>query len=145
MKLEGEIILIDKDPFEQKFLKEVLERLKYDVCVKYFPTAKDGYDYLRQTDIEIFLIISEMDFDRMNGLQLKEAINNHEHTKWKSAPFIFIANNLDKKTTDAAYKLDIHGFFKKPDNLWELTNMFSVIIQYWIMNWHPNKSETSYA
>lgn len=144
MKLEGEIILIDNDQFEYVFLEEALERLNYDVGVKYLKNETEGFEYLKQTDKEIFLIISEMDFEGANGLQFKKAIDAGPDTNWKSIPFVFIANSASKATIDEAYKHNIHGFFKKPARLEQLTDMFSVIIKYWILNLHPNKSETFY-
>jgi DNA-binding NtrC family response regulator len=144
MKLDGEIILIDNDKFENEFLVEALKRLNYDVGVVYLNTPKAGFEYLRQTKKEIFLIISEMDFDGMDGLELKKAINEEKNTQWKSIPFVFIANAATKATVNEAYKYDIHGFFKKPVKLDDLTDLFSAIIKYWILNLHPNKSDTFY-
>jgi PleD family two-component response regulator len=145
MKLDGEIILIDNDKFEYDFLIEALKRLNYDVGVVYLQTAKEGFDYLKQTKKDIFLIISEIDFDGMDGLALKKAINEEANTVWKSIPFVFIANEATKETVDAAYKHNIHGLFRKPPKLDSLTDLFSVIIRYWIMNLHPNKDESFYA
>lgn len=141
MKLDGEIILIDNDPFEYDFLKHALEILKYDVGVVYCKTAKDGFEYLKQTSKEIFLIISEIDFDGMDGMELKKALNDEVNTEWKSIPFVFIANSANTATVDEAYKHSIQGFFKKPRKLTDLTDLFSVIIKYWILNLHPNKPE----
>jgi DNA-binding NtrC family response regulator len=145
MKLDGEIILIDNDKFEYDFLLEALKTLNYDVGVVYLKTAREGFEYLKQTSKAIFLIISEMDFDGMDGLELKKAINAEVNTQWKSIPFIFIANEATKETINKAYKHEIQGFFKKPIKLEELTDLFSVIIKYWIKNQHPNKNEGFYA
>jgi DNA-binding NtrC family response regulator len=145
MKLDGEIILIDNDRFEFDFLKEALHRLNYDVGVVYFQTAIEGFEYLKQTQNEIFLIISEIDFDGMDGLALKKAINEEQNTHWKSIPFVFIANEATKETVDEAYKHEIHGLFRKPPKLEQLTDLFSAIIKYWMMNLHPNQGDNFYA
>lgn len=144
MKLEGEIILIDNYKFEYDFLKEAMHRLGYEVGVVYLKNAEDGYKYLLQTKKEIFLIISEMDFEGMDGLELKRTINEESNTQWKSTPFVFIANSASKTTIDEAYRYNIQGFFKKPRKFDQLTDLFSVIIQYWILNLHPNKGEAFY-
>ena len=70
IKLDGEIILIDNDIFEYDFLKDALETLHYEVGVVYLNTAKKGFEYLKQTKRQIFLIISEIDFDEMSGIDL---------------------------------------------------------------------------
>src|ERR1043165_4626217 len=111
MKLDGEIILIDNDKFEYDFLKEALNTLNYDVGVVYLQSAKDGFEYLKQTQKDIFLIISEIDFVGMDGLALKKAINDEGHTHWKSIPFVFIANEATTETVDEAYKYGIQGVF----------------------------------
>jgi CheY-like chemotaxis protein len=145
VKLNGEIILIDNDDFEKDFLKEALKLLNYDIEVVYLPTANAGFDYLKKTQKEIFLIISEIDFDEMGGLDLKKIINKEPNTKWKSIPFVFIANTATKEIVQDAYKHNIQGFFRKPTQFKELTDMFSVIIRYWIMNFHPSTNDTFYV
>ena len=78
MTLDGEIVLIDNDKFEKSFLQEIVKRLEYDVSIIYLRTAMEGYDYLKNTKKEIFLVISEIQFDTMNGLELKRKINNEK-------------------------------------------------------------------
>lgn len=141
----GELILIDSDQFEYELLKEVLHRLRYNVALVYFPTAGEGLDYLSKTKNEIFLVISELHFPGMSGYQLKQAINEVDETRWLSVPFIFIANSATKMDIDEAYKQNIHGIFKKPKQMKDLTHMFSVIIEYWMMNLHPHKSLHFYS
>jgi DNA-binding NtrC family response regulator len=145
MKLDGEIILIDNDKFEFDFLKEALRILNYDVRVVYLQTAKEGFEYLKQTKNQIFLIISEIDFDGMDGIALKKAINEEKNTHWKSIPFVFIANVATKATVDLAYQHEIHGLFRKPPKLEQLTDLFSAIIKYWMMNLHPYQDDSFYA
>jgi CheY-like chemotaxis protein len=144
MKLNGEIILIDNDEFEKEFLDSALKTLDYQVNVVYLKTAGEGFEYIKQTKKEIFLIISELEFQGMGGLELKKTINQEPNTHWKSIPFVFIANEATKATVDEAYKHNIQGLFKKPAHLEQLTDLFSVIIKYWIINLHPNKSAAFY-
>lgn len=144
MILDGEIILIDNDRFEYDFLKEALQRLDYTVDVVYLQNAKEGYEYLKRTKKEIFLIISEIDFNHSGGFALKDALNKDEDTRLKSIPFVFIANFISKPVVDAAYNYQIQGLFVKPAKINELTDLFSTIIKYWIINVHPNKSEAFY-
>lgn len=144
MKLDGEIVLIDNDKFENSFLQEIVKRLGYDVSIIYLRTAIEGYNYLKNTTKEIFIIISEIQFDTMDGLELKRKINKESDIQWKSVPFIFVSNHITKSIIDQAYKLDIHGFFQKPRELPDLLDLYSIIIKYWILNMHPNKNQSFY-
>jgi response regulator RpfG family c-di-GMP phosphodiesterase len=142
MKLKGEIILIDDEKYEKEFLEEVLKRLSYEVTVTYFDTAKKGLEYLQKTENDIFLIISDIKMFDMDGLKFKEALNNDPHARLKSIPFVFTTHHATSYYIDEAFKLNIQGFFKKPVELDQLTEMLSIIIKYWIVNLHPNRNET---
>jgi DNA-binding NtrC family response regulator len=137
-KLKGQIILVDDEQYEEDFLKESLDLLEYDVTVKYFNSAVDGLDYIRQTNDDIFLIISDIHLMPMSGIELKKAIDEDPMLKFKAIPFVFATTVATKDTIELAYKHNVQGFFEKPAGLEKLSYMLSTIIKYWIINLHPN-------
>jgi CheY-like chemotaxis protein len=144
MIINGEIILIDDEKFEEEFLNEALETLSYKVKVVYFDHAMAALNYIRDTNKDIFLIISDIHMGDISGIKFKEMLNSDPNTKLKSIPFVFTTNHASKKNIDEAYKHNIQGFFKKPVGLKNFTELFATIVKYWLINLHPNKGEFFY-
>jgi response regulator RpfG family c-di-GMP phosphodiesterase len=144
-KLKGQIILIDDEQYEEDFLKNCLSELNYEVEVKYFETATQALDYLKNSKEDIFLIISDLHMPGMSGLELKEKIDTDPDMKLKSVPFVFATTAPTREGIIQAYKHNVQGFFKKPVDLNELKSTISIIIRYWTTNLHPNKSDLKYV
>jgi len=140
-KLKGQIILIDDEQYEEDFLNNCLAELDYDVEVKYFGTATEAFAYLKSSKEDTFLVISDMHMPGMSGIELKEKIDSDPDTKLKSIPFVFATTAPTKEGIIQAYKHNIQGFFKKPVDLNDLKSVISVIVRYWSINLHPNKSD----
>jgi CheY-like chemotaxis protein len=74
----------------------------------------------------------------MNGLELRRKINETEHLRKKSIPFIFYSTTASEKAITEAYEMMVQGFFVKPSNLSEIKTMLKVIVDYWKLSKHPN-------
>jgi response regulator RpfG family c-di-GMP phosphodiesterase len=140
-KINGEIILIDDEVYEEEFLRDVLDRLNYSVKIKFFDNPKDGLHYITVTKERIFLIISDIHMPQMSGIELKETIEKNPAISLKAIPFVFASSMATKKNINAAYKHNIQGFFEKPSDFNKLTELFSTIIRYWLVNLTPGKTE----
>jgi CheY-like chemotaxis protein len=88
-RLSGKVILIDDQPVEKEILEIALEKLNVYVDLIYFTSAIEAFKYLKKTKDNIFIIICDMDMPKMNGLDLKRAIDADDHLKTKAVPFIF--------------------------------------------------------
>ncbi|MCD6013303.1 MAG: histidine kinase [Flavipsychrobacter sp.] len=143
-KLHGEIILVDDDEFELNFLKETLSNLSYEATIKYFNNARDGYGYIKETNNNIFLIICDIQMHPISGFKLKETIENDPEVKAKAIPFVFATTYATEENIELAYKYNIQGFFEKPTTPNKMVDFLSVIIQYWVINQHPNKNKHVY-
>jgi CheY-like chemotaxis protein len=109
--------------------------------VDYFPNAKDALDHLKKNAEEIFLIISDMNMPKMNGMEFKKAIDRDNYLRQKSIPFIFASSAPNRTEVLEAYQYRVQGFFKKPDTAEEQAKMLEKIIQYWISCIHPTKDD----
>jgi CheY-like chemotaxis protein len=137
-KLKGKLILIDDELYERELFKIGLEGLDYIIDFEYFNNAPDALEYLRKIDGEIFLIISDMSMPTMTGLDLKKAIDADDELKGKAIPFIFASNSILKDEVAAAYAYGVQGYFKKPPDMKETSEMLETIIRYWMISKHPN-------
>lgn len=141
MKIDGEIVLIDKDEFEVAFFEEILTKLNLSIGIKHFKTPVQGLDYLRTSKSKIFVVISLIDFGAgsMSGLDLKRIINEDTELLLKSIPFVFMTYLVDKETIEEAYQLNIQGYFAKPMTLGGTTRLLTNIINYWSDNLRPDE------
>lgn len=140
-KVKGEIILIDTQKYEKELLNVSLDRLKYEIHIKYLTSAQDLINYLKTSEEDVFLIISDFHLKHVNeGIELIKFINKDPKLKKKSIPFIFTSDNSTKEEVEEAYKCHVQGFFKKPQSMDRMSEILEIIIKYWIVNKHPNES-----
>jgi DNA-binding NtrC family response regulator len=140
-QVKGKIILVDDDKYEKDFLENSLRDKNWDIHVEYFNNAQDAITHLKQDADEIFLIISDMDMPKMNGMEFKKVLDNDEYLRRKSIPFIFASNSLDRNKMLEAYHYRVQGYFKKPMTPKAQADMLEIIIQYWITCVHPDKDD----
>ncbi len=138
-KLIGKIILVDNENYEKELLKKSLLQKDWDVELEYFSNSLDALDYLKKTKEVIFLIISEFNLVKMNGLELKKAIDDHLEASKRAVPFIFVSTTERKQDLKDALLYRGSGCFKKPSNVDKQAEMFDIIIRYWIITNHSNK------
>ncbi len=139
-KLTGKIILVDNEKYEEELLEKSLQQKDWDVEIEYFSNAQDALHYLETTEDDIFLIISEFNMSKTNGLAFKKKIDENLAVYRKVIPFIFVSTTETKQDVKDAYLYRVQGSFKKPSNVDEQAEMFDIIIRYWIVCNHPNKT-----
>jgi DNA-binding NtrC family response regulator len=140
-QVKGKIILVDDEKYEKDFLERSLRKKDWDIKVEYFNNAEDTIKHLRENADEIFLIISDMDMPKMNGMELKKAIDRDEYLRQKTIPFIFATNSMDRDKMIEAYHYRVQGYFQKPMTPKDQAEMLEIIIQYWIACVHPEKDD----
>ncbi|HYC84338.1 MAG TPA: response regulator, partial [Chryseosolibacter sp.] len=114
IKLKGKIILVDDDNYERELLESALKKRGWDARVEYFDNAEDALDHLKRNDEEIFLIISDMNMPKMNGMDFKMAIDNDLKLREKSIPFIFATSTSVRSEITQAFDYRVQGYFQKP-------------------------------
>jgi DNA-binding NtrC family response regulator len=138
-KVQGKIILVDDERYEHNLLELALREKNWHIKVDYFSNAEDALEHLRKNADEIFLIISDLNMPRMNGMDFKKAIDKDIVLRKKSIPFIFASSEASKEQVTKAYEYHVQGYFKKPMTTEEQAKMLETIVQYWIACRHPNK------
>jgi CheY-like chemotaxis protein len=87
---------------------------------------------LLKKDKEIpFIIISDINMPKMNGIELKEKIEGDYELKIKSIPFVFITSSATTEEIVQAYELAAQGYFLKPMEYNQLELILRRIISYW--------------
>jgi CheY-like chemotaxis protein len=132
MKNTHEYILIaEDDPGDCELFRLALEELKIKNRVVIVKNGVEALHILRSTAKGPFIIISDINMPRMNGLELLKEIYSDVSLRIKSIPFIFLTSSASHEEISAAYLLSAQGYFQKPMNYEELKHIFHVVINYW--------------
>ena len=77
-QVKGKIILVDDEKYEKDFLEHSLRENNWDIEVEYFSNVEEALTHLKENADEIFLIISDMDMPKINGIEFKKIIDNDD-------------------------------------------------------------------
>jgi two-component SAPR family response regulator len=138
MNKTGPIIIIEDDIDDQDILSEIFKELQYGNEVIFFGDSVKALDFLIATDIEPFLVLSDINMPKLNGMELREKVHNNEDLRLKSIPYLFFSTSAEQKHVIDAYSRSIQGFFVKPHNYERLKEVISKIVDYWQECESPN-------
>ena len=139
MSKNGPIIIVDDDPDDQLLAQETINSIGLTNKILPFYTALDALDFLmNKLDDQPFIILSDINLPRMNGIELKKAIEANEELRKRSIPFVYYSTSGEKSIVDKAFDLQVQGFFVKANSLEEMRRSFKIIFEYWRNSRHPN-------
>lgn len=141
MTKSGPIIIVEDDPDDQEILTEIFQKWDYKNQIIFFTNGEDAFTYISKPDVAPFLILSDINMPRLNGMQLRDMIQASEYLRMKSVPFIFFTTTANKDGVSEAYYKSVQGFFQKPNSLRDLERVLKLIIDYWQECISPNKFE----
>lgn len=131
MNKTGPIIVIEDDLDDQELLVEIFDRLGYKNQIVYFFDGNEALDYLNKTDVQPFLILSDINMPKINGFELRNKVFTNELLQTKCIPYLFFSTSATKKAVIDAYALSVQGFFLKPASMIGLENTIRKIVEYW--------------
>ena len=138
MNKTGPIVIIEDDLDDQYILTEIFKELNYKNELVFFGDSLQALQYLTDTDIEPFLVLSDINMPKLNGMELREKIHNNEDLRAKSIPYLFFSTSAEQKNVIDAYSRSIQGFFVKPTNYDKLKSVIIKIVEYWQECESPN-------
>lgn len=141
MNKTGPIIIVEDDRDDQFILEDIFEELGYNNELIFFDDGEEALQFLQDTDIEPFLLLSDINMPKLNGLELREKIYYHEDIRLKTIPLLFLTTSANHNYLMDAYSRSIQGFFIKPSNYEEIKNLIIKIIEYWKVCESPNNIE----
>ncbi|HYF32277.1 MAG TPA: response regulator [Chitinophagaceae bacterium] len=140
MNKNGPIIVIEDDADDQALLHSVFTELGYPNKIIFFGDGEEALEYLMRFTESPFLILSDINLPRLDGIKLREKIHNNEELKLKCIPYLFFTTSADQKSIIDAYSKSIQGFFTKPSSYGEISRIIKNIIEYWKDCHSPNIS-----
>jgi DNA-binding NtrC family response regulator len=138
MNKTGPIIVIEDDGDDQEYMMDVFKELNFANEVIYFKDSEAALEHLIQTPTEPFIILSDINMPRLNGMALREQIHNNENLRLKCIPYLFFTTSDDQQHVIDAYSKSVQGFFVKPSSFARLKETIRKIVEYWQECESPN-------
>ncbi|MCD6064821.1 MAG: response regulator [Flavipsychrobacter sp.] len=131
MDKSGPIIIIEDDIDDQDMLEEIFEKLGYRNKIIYFTDGNEALSFLDRSDVQPFLILSDINMPKIDGFELRNRIFTNEQLQTKCIPYLFFTTGANKQSVTNAYALSVQGFFLKPNSMEALENTIRKIVEYW--------------
>ena len=131
MNKEGPVIVIEDDLDDQFLLTEVFKKLNYSNEIIFFADGVKALQFLTQEDKKPFLILSDINLPKLNGLELRQKLRTDADIHLKCIPYLFFTTAANHQAVIDAYSTSIQGFFIKPISYDELVEQIKVIMDYW--------------
>ncbi len=138
MNKGGPIVVIEDDIDDKDIIDEIFKELDFKNEIIFFSDGEKALDYLIHTDIEPFLILSDINMPKLSGPELREQIHENEKLRVKCIPYLFFTTTAEQQTVIDAYSKSIQGFFVKPNTYEKLKRTLKIIVEYWQECESPN-------
>lgn len=138
MNKTGPIIIIEDDAGDQELMKIVFSELEFTNEVIFFRDGEKALEYLTKSVTEPFIILSDINMPKLNGLELREKVHTNEDLRLKCIPYLFFSTSSEQKHVVDAYSKSVQGFFVKPNSFDELKRTIKIIVEYWQECESPN-------
>jgi CheY-like chemotaxis protein len=138
MNNNGPIIIIEDDKDDQMLLTEVFNKLNYPNEPMFFTDGEAALNFLNDTDIVPFLILSDINLPKLDGFALRSKIKMDAKLQLKCIPYLFFSTASNQRAVIDAYSLSVQGFFIKQSRFEELEKTIVVIMEYWKRCASPN-------
>ena len=139
MNKSGPSVVIEDDPDDQEVLVEIFQKLGYVNKIIYFLDGNEALAYLNKSDVQPFLILSDINMPMISGFELRNRVFTNEQLQTKCIPYLFFTTSANKKSVIDAYTMSVQGFFVKPNSMQGLENTIRKIVEYWKECIAPNQ------
>jgi len=138
MNKNGAIVIIEDDADDQEMFSEVFQDLNYKNEIVFLNDGQEALAYLTAKTTEPFIVFSDINMPKLNGLELRRQIHENEDIRLKTIPYLFFTTSATQESVVDAYSKSIQGFFVKPSTFQELKTMLKIIVEYWQKCESPN-------
>ena len=139
MAKRGPIIIIEDDAEDEEIFKDILKELSISNKIIWFTDAQAAFGYLKTTSEQPFIIFSDVNLPKQNGVEFKGRIDADKQLRKKCLPFIFYSTFVSREVVNQTYtQMTVQGFFRKGTSYKEIKSDIKMIIDYWQICKHPN-------
>lgn len=135
----GPIIIIEDDLDDKYFFEEIVREFNLSNELIWFSNCIDAWNFLKTTSESPFIIFSDVNLPKQNGIEFKRQIDADEQLRRTSIPFIFYSTSINQHAVNDAYtNMTVQGFFQKSYSFEETKKNLKIIFDYWNVCIHPN-------
>lgn len=138
MNKNGAIIVVEDDIDDQEMFTKVFKALDYKNKILFFNDGQEALTYLTAKTSEPFIVFSDINMPKLNGMELRKQIHENEDIRVKTIPYLFFTTSAEQEAVIDAYSKSIQGFFVKPSSFQGLKNTLRIIVEYWQTCESPN-------
>ncbi len=138
MNKDGAIIIVEDDADDQEMFGEVFKELSYKNEIIFFNDGQEALAYLVAESSEPFIVFSDINMPKLNGIELRKQILENENIRIKTIPYLFFTTSAEQDAVIDAYSKSIQGFFIKPSSFQDLREHLKIIVEYWQKCVSPN-------
>jgi CheY-like chemotaxis protein len=138
MNKNGAIIIVEDDIDDQEMFSDVFKELNYKNEIIFFNDGQEALAYLTEKTTEPFIVFSDINMPKLNGMELRRKIHENEDIRVKTIPYLFFTTSAEQEDVIVAYSKSIQGFFVKPARYNDLKRLMQTIIEYWRECVSPN-------
>ncbi len=138
MNKRGAIIIIEDDSDDQEMFSDAFKELDYRNEIVFFNDGQDALTYLTAKTTEPFIVFSDINMPKLNGMELRKQIHENEDIRLKTIPYLFFTTSAEQEAVVDAYSKSIQGFFVKPSSFQDLKGVLKIIVEYWQKCESPN-------
>lgn len=124
-------MFIEDDIDDQQLMRSVFEENEFENDILFFNDGEKALKYLTETKIEPFIIFSDINMPKLDGMELRHKIHNNNELRLKCTPYLFFTTSAEQKHVIDAYSKSIQGFFVKPSNYEKLKRLIRITVEYW--------------
>ena len=132
------IIIVEDDIDDKEMFSDVFKELNYKNESLFFNDGQEALAYLTSKTREPFIVFSDINMPKLNGMELRNQIHENEDIRLKTIPYLFFTTSAEQEAVVDAYSKSIQGFFVKPSSFQELKNTMKIIVEYWQKCESPN-------
>ncbi len=127
----GTLLLVDDDFDDQEMITTALQDLGFKHETVVFSDAESALKYLYSENKKPFLIVSDINMPKIDGLAFKESIEVCPTLSEHRIPFVFLSTAASTNYLRRAYQLRAQGYFQKGSTFDSLKASLRTILQYW--------------
>ena len=98
MNKNGPIVVIEDDADDQAILVDIFKNLAYKNPIIYFIDSEEALQFLTDTKIKPFLILSDINMPKLSGFELRQKIHTNDDLNLKCIPYLFFYNNISTES-----------------------------------------------
>jgi CheY-like chemotaxis protein len=122
------ILLVEDDEIDVKALRWAFDKLKIANPLHIARDGVEAWEMLQELP-RPYLVITDINMPRMNGIELLRKIRQSEHCR-DSIVFVLTTSNDEQDKIDA-YDLNVAGYMLKSDMGTSFTRAIGLIENYW--------------